>query len=108
MQEKIYNKGCNLVSFIENLNLDDLITYFQGKYIENTLYSYDNTLGYSSVENVEINKGYWIKLSETIVVIISLNTGLRIKNELKVDWQTAHNLYIDQEKGRERRQSWRL
>ena len=99
MQEKIYNKGWNLVSFIENLNLDDLITYFQGKYIENTLYSYDNTLGYSSVENVEINKGYWIKLSETIVVIISLNTGLRIKNELKVDWQTAHNLYIDQEKG---------
>ena len=37
----IYNKGWNLISFTENLNLNEIIIYFQGKYIEQTLYSYN-------------------------------------------------------------------
>ena len=58
MQEIIYNKGWNLISFIENYNLNEIIIYFQGKYIEQTLYS-STANGYENItDNVEIKKGY--------------------------------------------------
>jgi len=69
MENIIYNKGWNLVSFTENKTLNEIRIYFQNKYIEGSLYSYNNTIGYENViDNVEINKGYWIKLSEEVIL----------------------------------------
>ena len=68
MQEIIYNKGWNLISFTENLNLNEIIIYFQGKYIEQTLYSYNTSGYYNVIDNVEIGRGYWIKLSDSLTV----------------------------------------
>ena len=69
MENIIYNKGWNLTGFTENKTLNEIRIYFQDKYIEGSLYSYNNTIGYENVtDNVEVNKGYWIKLSEEVTV----------------------------------------
>ena len=69
MENIIYNKGWNLTGFTENKTLNEIRIYFQDKYIEGSLYSYNNTIGYENItDNVEIGTGYWIKLSEEVIV----------------------------------------
>jgi surface protein len=69
MTDIIYKKGWNLIGFIQNKTLDEIKEYFQGNYIENTLYKYEVGKGYQIITDyVEVNNGYWIKLSNDIII----------------------------------------
>jgi len=69
MENIIYNKGWNLTGFTENKTLNEIRIYFQDKYIEGSLYSYNNTIGYENItDNTTIGTGYWLKLSEEVTV----------------------------------------
>ena len=66
-----YKKGWNLIGFTKNKTLDEVKEYFEGNYIENTLYRYEVGSGYKVItDNVEPYRGYWIRLSNNITIQI--------------------------------------